>query len=504
MYAKVTAQHMEQWPPNLPPEVDAVYPLDGAVDVPISTTSLQFHMTDNDKDQLNYTVTTSPDCGSGNGFEQSEGTYSVPVNLQSSTTYTWTVQVDDGEDTTTKTFKFTTEYLAPQIIDPSPIDGASYVPITLSSLNFTLNDHQNDPIDWTVETSPDIGSGSGSHVTNGRYSVPIQTNLLQYESTYTWYVNATDGAYPNHKVFKFTIIKEGINPYFYAGGMAGTVDCYSKEDLSKVAESASYGGELTSIISDGQYLFAAGHGNRGTIWQLWPSNLSLKAESIHIGDVQDLVCDGTYIYAGGEGSDYKVTQFWASNLTKKQETLPLPAYGPLSLACQDDYLYVVGGNNADYGFIYQFWTSNMTVRKTYTDTTGGPFWSILAIGPNVFVGSSWTLDGGVVRQYRASDLTEINSALYEGTIYALGFDGTFLYAGGHDTQKVFKYWPSNLTKIGESENYGGYINEIAYDGMYLYVAGRTTDRVWQLWPSTLEKKGETASYNGDLEALWVG
>jgi hypothetical protein len=504
MYATVTAENMEQWPPNRPPETSPVNPLDNTTDVSINMNTLQFQISDEDNDQMNYSVTTSPDIGGGNGYLKQDGTYSIPItNLQSSTTYSWTVQVNDGEDTIIRTFTFTTEYLAPQIIDPAPINGAYYVPITLSYLNFTFNDHQHDPIDWSLQTSPDIGSGSGTHVSNGRYSVPIQTDLLQYEATYTWYLNATDGTYPNHQVFTFTIIKEGLNPYLYAGGMAGTVVRYLKEDMTKAAESGSYGGELTSIVSDGQYLYTAGHGSRGTVWQLWPSNLTLRMESSFIGDVQDLFCDGTFIYAGGAGSTYKVSQFWASNLTKKQETVPLPAGGPLCLARQDDYLYAVGGNGG-YSFLYQFWIFNMTERQSRTVSNGGPFWSVLAIGPNIYIGTSWTLDGGVVKQYRASDLIEINTVPYGGTIYALGYDGTYLYAGGHDTQKVFKYWPSNLTKVEESQNYGGYINEIAYDGAYLYVAGRSTDRVWQLWPTNLTKKAETPVYSGDLEGLWTG
>ena len=504
LFAKASADYIEHYPPNNIPEVNAVYPLDGAQHVPINTNALSFHIADADGDLMSYSVTTSPDIGGGNGNMKSDGTYTIPISgLQSSTTYGWTVQVSDGKDMVTKTFTFTTEYFAPQILDPAPINGAYYVPITLSSLNFTLHDYQNDPIDWTLQTNPAIGSGSGTHVGNGRYSVPIQTNLLQYDTTYTWYLNATDGTYWSRQIFTFTIIKEGADPYLYAGGESRTIARYSKEDLIKDMESGNYGGKLNDLISDGQYLYTAGNPGRGTIWQLWPSNLTLRTESTYFGIVSDLACDGTYVYAGGWPSVNKVIQFWASNLTKKQESIVLPDNGVCGLSCQGDYLYAVGGLDYGYGYIYQFWTSNMTVRHVNT-VNGGRFWSVLAVGSNIFVGSTSPYEGGVVLQYRASDLVEVNSAPYGGTIYTLCFDGTYLYAGGHNTQKVLKYWPTNLSKVGESNNYGGAIDEISSDGVFLYVAGDKTDRVWQLWPSNLTKKAETPIFAGDILALWAG
>ncbi len=182
-YTKVTADYIEQWPPNNPPEVSAVFPLDGATHVSTNTNELQFHIKDDDSDFMSYSVTTTPDVGGGNGNMKRDGTYTVPItNLQSSTTYTWTVQVSDGKDTTIGTYSFTTEMLAPAITDPKPIDHAKYIPITLGNLSFTLTDYQNDPISYTVETSPDIGHGSQTNQHNGRFSIPVSN--LQYSTQY--------------------------------------------------------------------------------------------------------------------------------------------------------------------------------------------------------------------------------------------------------------------------------------------------------------------------------
>jgi len=87
------------------------------------------------------------------------------------------------------------------VSNPSPQDGEKYIPVSLSHLSFHLKDLQGDFMDYTVETVPDIGSGSGSGVGDGTYSIPISG--LEHSTVYTWYVNVTDGAYWKHKIFNF-------------------------------------------------------------------------------------------------------------------------------------------------------------------------------------------------------------------------------------------------------------------------------------------------------------
>jgi hypothetical protein len=202
LYAKVSAEEMEYWPPNNPPEVTAVYPLDGATYVPLSTSELQFHIGDLDGDLMSYSVTTSPDVGGGNGNLKPDGTYSVPISdLQSSTEYTWHVTISDGKDTIEETFSFTTEAVAPIISEVVPFDGDRYVLVTQESLGFYLRDPQGDLMSYTVETSPDIGSENGNDVNNGYMSIPISG--LDYMTEYWWFVNATDGTHTTSEVFYF-------------------------------------------------------------------------------------------------------------------------------------------------------------------------------------------------------------------------------------------------------------------------------------------------------------
>ena len=92
------------------------------------------------------------------------------------------------------------------------------------------------------------------------------------------------------------------------------------------------------------------------------------------------------------------------------------------------------------------------------------------------------------------------SADYGGTIRALAFDGTYLYAGGGTTGKVWKINPSTMSKVAESANYGSAIYALAFDDTYLYVGGYTKT-VWKINPSTMSKVAESANYGGAIYAL---
>jgi hypothetical protein len=200
LYTAVRAQEIERY--NNEPTVTNENPPDGSTNVPTSLSELSFRLTDADGDLMSYSVTTSPYIGSDSGSNKVNGVYSVPVSgLEGNTDYTWHVTVDDGYDIVDKTFTFRTEIVAPVISNPSPSDGELDVSVDLSQLSFHLRDYQGNPMDYTVTTSPDIGSGSGNGVGEGTYSVPVSG--LEGTSEYTWYVTATDGVHETNKVFSF-------------------------------------------------------------------------------------------------------------------------------------------------------------------------------------------------------------------------------------------------------------------------------------------------------------
>jgi len=215
LYAHVSADYMEYYPPNRPPEITQTDPADGQQMVPMTTTKLQFSISDKDGDLMSYNVTTSPDIGSGSGGLKPDGVYSIPIQgLQDLTHYTWRITVTDGKDTVSKTLSFITEPVAPIISNVLPEDGDNAVPVDLSQLQFYLKDYQGDAMSYTVTTSPDIGSGSGTNIHDGTVTIPVHG--LALASAYRWYVNVTDGTHWNRKVYRFqTSYPEVFNPFDY-------------------------------------------------------------------------------------------------------------------------------------------------------------------------------------------------------------------------------------------------------------------------------------------------
>jgi hypothetical protein len=160
-------------------------------------------------------VTTEPNIGAGSGGLKPDGVYSVPISgLESLTTYTWYIEVTDGKDTTEKTITFTTEPAAPIISNPLPENGDRDVPMNLAQLQFTLKDYQGDAMEFTVQTSPDIGSDHKVGVHDGTYTVPLSG--MTYGAEYCWYVNITDGTYWTRKMYSFvTGYPSPFNPFEY-------------------------------------------------------------------------------------------------------------------------------------------------------------------------------------------------------------------------------------------------------------------------------------------------
>jgi hypothetical protein len=110
--------------------------------------------------------------------------------------------VSDDVQTTEQTFTFTTAAVAPIISNPSPDDGAQDVPMNIPSLQFLLKDYQGDAMDYTVETSPNIGSQQQNDVHDGIYTVPVSG--MTFGGLYHWFVNVTDGTHWSRKTYSFS------------------------------------------------------------------------------------------------------------------------------------------------------------------------------------------------------------------------------------------------------------------------------------------------------------
>ncbi len=89
----------------------------------------------------------------------------------------------------------------PVISDESPANGTSGVAVSLSELSFHLKDPEGDSMDFEVVTTPDIGSRSESGVGEGTYTVAVSG--LDYETTYSWAITATDGTHAITRTYTF-------------------------------------------------------------------------------------------------------------------------------------------------------------------------------------------------------------------------------------------------------------------------------------------------------------
>jgi hypothetical protein len=168
---------------------------------------LNVTMVDYDGDVFNWTIQTSPNIGSNFGNNANNGSKSCSVSgLSYSTTYSWFVNVSDGYVWTNETYSFATVAAPinnpPSISNPSITNGTVNISLSTSSLSVSINEPEGNSFNWTIQTSPNIGSNSGNGASNGTKSCSISG--LSYATTYYWYVNATDGNSWKREYYTFT------------------------------------------------------------------------------------------------------------------------------------------------------------------------------------------------------------------------------------------------------------------------------------------------------------
>ena len=97
-------------------------------------------------------------------------------------------------------------WIAPLVAPVSLGDNALKVSQSTTSLSFKLRDHQSESMTYSVTTSPDIGSVSGSSIGNpynwGVYTLNFN-KALQYDTKYSWTVSASDGTHVTQRTYTF-------------------------------------------------------------------------------------------------------------------------------------------------------------------------------------------------------------------------------------------------------------------------------------------------------------
>lgn len=181
---------------NVAPIIGTPTPADGAVnqsneldwEVPITDT---FSGTTED-DYIYYSIVCS-DGSSANGAVEAYGTKTLALSdLSPDTWYTVWVNISDGSLLANETFTFHVANNTPPTIEsPTPTDAQSDVSIGINQVSIYINDTDaGDTPEYTIEGSflTDVDAAG-----EGLVTAPVAGNLL-FDTTYTWYVNATDPA----------------------------------------------------------------------------------------------------------------------------------------------------------------------------------------------------------------------------------------------------------------------------------------------------------------------
>jgi hypothetical protein len=178
-----------------PPVLSNLSPADAATNVSIGTAMLSLTLEDSEGDTMNYSIQTAPAIGNSTVNGVQNGTASCTITgLNYSTTYTWCVNVTDSEGWINDSFSFTTESVpvndSPVFLSVSPGNGSTDVLISTSSVSLLIQDPEGDFFNWSMTTSPNIGSTNGVNASNGSKSCSLSG--LAYSTTYHWYVSSMD------------------------------------------------------------------------------------------------------------------------------------------------------------------------------------------------------------------------------------------------------------------------------------------------------------------------
>jgi len=182
-------------------------PPTGSTTIPITTSTLNVTIQHSQNYAFSYTIQTTPHIGSCAAQNQSNGQKTCTItNLNYSTTYTWYVNVTDGTITTNQTYIFTTEMAIENqpilIVNPGPTNQSTGVPKNISVLNITLLDPEGKSFNWTITTTPFIGTAQGINESNGTKICNVFN--LSESTTYTWYIYTYDGHQWTNRSYWFT------------------------------------------------------------------------------------------------------------------------------------------------------------------------------------------------------------------------------------------------------------------------------------------------------------
>ncbi len=96
------------------------------------------------------------------------------------------------------------------IMNENPCNESTNVPINTQALTVNIQHLQGNLLNYTIQTTPDIGSNAENNSTNGTKSCTISG--LSYSTTYTWFVTVSDGYQSTNCTFWFTTEDQEVIP----------------------------------------------------------------------------------------------------------------------------------------------------------------------------------------------------------------------------------------------------------------------------------------------------
>ena len=173
----------------------------------------------------------------------------------------------------------------------TPANGSTDVPTSTSRLNVTVSEPDGDEITWWIRSS--LGCEDSSGDSNGSKNCTISG--LENDTTYTWWINATDGVNWIREMYTFTTA-EGDNPPSQAN-----------ENPANNSNSVPLTPLLNVTVNDtdGGFLNATWLSNSEGSWEIFASNNSIDVSS---GSVNIMQTNSNF-------STYDEFYYWSVNLS---------------------------------------------------------------------------------------------------------------------------------------------------------------------------------------------
>ena len=191
-------------------DITSTSPVNGAVGVSTSITSLSFTLYHPEGEQMDYVVTCDPDIISGSGTGNNVGnglkTLAIDSPLTEATTYHWTITITDESDHVfSKDYWFTT---APYVPNSAPTQTQPSIVGSTTLQDITAYNQTTADVDGDAVTNIYNWQKSGVSIANLNFPFDTQTDL---DDEYSGLATTRDYAYgTSGAVFGATWVPDGI------------------------------------------------------------------------------------------------------------------------------------------------------------------------------------------------------------------------------------------------------------------------------------------------------